>query len=114
MTCLSNAKTYSFSYLKKLFDRILNTGIYPEEWSKGIVIPVCKKGDSSDAGNFRPITLLSHLAKLFTAILNNRLLKWCKSNDLLTDAQFGFKPGYSTVDAIFALHSIVSEYLNSK
>ena len=99
---------------KKLFDHILSTGIYPEEWSKGIVIPVFKKGDSSDAGNYRPITLISHLAKLFTAILNNRLLKWCKTNGCLTDAQFGFKPGYSTVDAVFALHSIISDFLSRK
>ena len=40
--------------------------MYPEEWSKGIVIPVYKKCDISDAGNYRPITLISHLAKLFT------------------------------------------------
>ena len=36
---------------KKLFDHILFTGMYPEEWSKGIVIPVYKKGDASEAGN---------------------------------------------------------------
>ena len=95
---------------KKLFDHILFTGMYPEEWS----IPVYKKGDDSETGNYRPITLLSHLAKLFTAILNSRLLNWCTINNCLTDAQFGFKPGYSTVDAVFALHSIVSEFLSSK
>ena len=38
----------------------------------------------------------------------------CKSSDCLTDAQFGFKPGYSTVDAVFALHSIISDFLSRK
>ena len=100
--------------LKKLFNHILNTGLYPEEWSKGIVIPLYKKGDGSDAGNYRPITLISHLAKLFTSVLNRRLLKWCEANNCLTDAQFGFRPGHSTCDAIFALQSLISEYLCKK
>ena len=74
LDCLLNemfikCKDVFIPILKKLFDHILNTGIYPEEWSKGAVIPVYKKGDSSDAGNYRPITLISHLAKLFTAII---------------------------------------------
>ena len=119
LDCLLNemfikCKDVFIPIFKKLFDHILNTGIYPEEWSKGAVIPVYKKGDSSDAGNYRPITLISHLAKLFTAIINTRLLKWCETNDCLTDAQFGFRPGYSTVDAVFALHSIVSDFLSRK
>ena len=99
---------------KKLFDHILCTGMYTEEWSKGIVIPVYKKGDASEAGNNRPIKPLNHLAKLFTAILNNRLLKWCTINNCLTDAQFGFKPRYSTVDTVFALYPIVSEFFSRK
>ena len=51
--------------LTKLLNHILSTGLYPEEWSKGIVVPIYKKGDGSDVGNYRPITLISHLAKLF-------------------------------------------------
>ena len=60
--------------LSKLFNHILSTGLYPEEWSKGIVVPMYKKCDGSDAGNYRPITLINHLAKLFTSVLNRRLL----------------------------------------
>ena len=117
--CLLNAmfikcKDIFIPIFKKLFDHILFTGMFPEERSKGIVIPVYKKGDASEAGNYRPITLRSHLAKLFTTILNSRLLKWCTINNCLTDAQLGFKPGYSSVDAVFALHSIVSVFLSRK
>ena len=88
--------------------------MYPEDWSKEIVIPVYKKGDGSDAGNYRPITLISHLAKLFTSVLNRRLLKWCENSCCLTDAQFGFNPGYSTVDGLFVLQSPISEFLSKK
>ena len=54
------------------------------------------------------------MCKLFTSILNKRLLEWSKHNDVITDAQFGFKPNYGTRDAIFALHSIISNTLCKK
>ena len=38
-------------------------------------------------------------------------MKWSEDNSVLTDAQFGFRPGYGTRDAIFALHSIISKSL---
>ena len=47
-------------------------------------------------------------------MLNQRLLKWCERNSCLTDAQFGFKLGYSTVDAIFVPKSLISEFLSKK
>jgi uncharacterized membrane protein len=46
---------------------------------------------SSDPNNFRGISLGSCLAKLFTNIINNRLIEWSKTYDTITDAQFGFK-----------------------
>ena len=47
-------------------------------------------------------------------MLNRRLLKWCETKNCLTDALFGFRPGHSTCDAIFALHSLIVEYLSKK
>jgi hypothetical protein len=80
----------------------------------GIIIPVFKKGQTDDPGNYRPITLMNHIAKLFTSVLNTRLLHWSKDNDVITDAQMGFKPGYGTTDAIFVLQSIISRYVADK
>ena len=51
---------------------------------------------------------------MFTATLNTRLLKWCEKTDCLTNAQFGFKPGYSTMDAVFSLHSIINDFQRRK
>jgi hypothetical protein len=62
-------------------------------------------------GNYRGISLVSHIGKLFTSTINTRLMKWSEDNSVLTDAQFGFRPGYDTHDAIFALHSIISKSL---
>ena len=65
-----------------------------------MIIPVFKKGDINDLNNCISIMLVSNLAKLFTAVLNQKLIKWSQNNDIITDAQFGFRPGYATVDAI--------------
>ena len=82
--------------------------IFPELWVKFIIIPIFKKGDVNDTGNYRRISLLSHVGKLFTSLINSRLVKWSEENDILTDAQFGFRPGLRTTVAIFALHSLIS------
>ncbi|MCG7875528.1 MAG: reverse transcriptase family protein, partial [Candidatus Thiodiazotropha endolucinida] len=98
-------------YLCDLFNAILNSGYFPEQWTEGIIIPLHKKGDKQCASNYRGITLLSCLSKIFTSVLNNRLEKFCKTNDTISDAQFGFRKGRSTVDAMFALLSTVQNYL---
>lgn len=61
--------------------------------------------------NYRGISLVSHVGKLFTSVIQTRLMKRCKENSILTDAQFGFILGYGTMDAIFALHSVIAKFL---
>jgi hypothetical protein len=51
--------------------------------------------------------ILSTPGDLFPSTINTRLMKWSEDNSVLTDAQFGFRPGYGTHDVIFALHSIM-------
>ncbi|ESO92711.1 hypothetical protein LOTGIDRAFT_70291, partial [Lottia gigantea] len=48
-------------------------GCFPDEWSEAIIVPVYKKGSINDVQNYRGISLVSCLSKIFTCILNNRL-----------------------------------------
>lgn len=58
----------------ELFNLIFNSGIVPEEWLIGLEKPIYKgKGDRSHRENYRPVTLLSCLGKLFISILCDRL-----------------------------------------
>jgi hypothetical protein len=50
----------------------------------------------------------------FTSILNSRLLDWEKDHNILSDAQYGFRSGLSTIDAIFVLQSLINTKLGSK
>ena len=52
------------------------------------------------------------LKTLFTAVLNKRIVTFCKDNNVISDAQFGFQKGKSTVDAMFILTTLIQKYLN--
>ena len=99
----------------KIFNRILDTGNIPDDWLTGIVLPLYKnKGDPLDPDNYRGITLLSCLSKLFTSIINSRLVKFADSLNLLNENQAGFRNGYSTVDHIFLLKNVIDLFITNK
>ncbi len=101
------------AHLCDLFNAILESGFFPDKWIEGVIVPVHKKGDTKNAQNYRGITLVSCFSKLFTTILNKRIETFCENNNVISDAQFGFRKGKSTVDAIFILHSVIQHYLNN-
>ena len=97
---------------ENLFNIILDTGCFPEQWSTGTISPIYKnKGDRLTPQNYRPITILSCLGKLFTTILNGRLNGYL--GDLLSENQAGFRKHYSTLDNIFSMHAL-TELLKSQ
>jgi len=101
-------------FLTKLFNVIFERGIYPEEWSKAIIIPLHKKGNLNDVDNYRGISLLSIISTCYTSILNTRLYTWLESNNLISECQAGFRRKYSTVDQIFTLYAVIQSQINKK
>ena len=96
-----------------VFNLVLDCGIIPESWSSGISKPVYKnKGNPSDPDNFRAITLISCVGKLFTSILNSRLNFFANDLNIISENQAGFRKGYSTVDNIFVLHALIDLYFS--
>ena len=81
-------------------------------WSCGIIVPIHKKGDTKCTGNYRGITLLPVLAKLFTSIMANRLQEWAEEENKLPINQFGFRPNHRTTDAIFVIQSLIEQSKN--
>ena len=110
-------KTTSHIFLplyESFFNTILDTGFFPEQWSTGCIHPIYKnKGDRTSPQNYRPITILSCLRKLFTAILNTRLDQYLEENIILLENQAGFRKQYSTLDHIFTLYAL-NEILKSR
>ena len=90
-----------------LFNKLYEIGYFPMEWSTGVIVPIYKKGDKMKPENYRGITLTSTLSKMFTYLLNQRLGQWCENNNILSEAQFAYKAGYGTTDAIFVLRMLL-------
>ena len=99
----------------KLFNVILDSGIIPSDWTIGIIKPLYKnKGDINDINNYRGITLLSCLGKLFTSVINTRLYAYLTNANILGNEQVGFRAKHSTLDHIFALHILTNYYIARK
>lgn len=95
-----------------LFNNVFQSGFFPKIWSDGIIVPIHKNGSKSHVGNYRGITLLSTLGKLFTRVLNNRLTFWSDTYGIISDTQAGFRSGRGTTDNVFILQSMINTLLN--
>ena len=89
--------------LADLFNKCISIGYFPDILKIAEVIPVHKKGDSKDPNNFRPISILSVLSKIYERFLYNELLSHCERLHILNPNQFGFRRGICTNTAIAKL-----------
>ena len=96
--------------LTNLFNYSIQTEIFPTEWKVAKIIPLHKSGPKNLADNYRPISILSAISKIFEKILHKQLLAYLNNNNLISKHQFGFRPMHSTADAL--LHSTNEWYRN--
>lgn len=94
--------------LLNLFNEILIQKTIPLEWEKTVVTLLYKKGDPKNIGNYRPISLLQGLYKVFTGMLLKRLRIILDFNQPIEQA--GFRPKFSTMDHIFTISQIIERY----
>lgn len=78
-----------------------------DDWSKGMIFPIYKDDEARDPLNYRGITLLSIVGKVYTSILNDRLIQWCEKNNILVEEQGGFRPKRGCPDQIFNLTELL-------
>ena len=101
------------SKLTCLFIAVFRSSHFSLSWQTGWIVPLHKKGDTDDVNNYRGITLLSTLGKLFTRILNNRLIFWSSTYHIISDVKSVFCKGCSTLDNLFILQSIIDSSLEN-
>ena len=101
-------------YLELLFNSLFDRSYFPEDWAIGVIVPLHKKGSRNDVNNYRGITLLSVFSKIFVSIIHTRLLFSSDTLDNIREEQAGFRSGYSTIDNIFILQSIIDRYIQRK
>lgn len=100
--------------LTHIINLSLATGLFPLKLKISMVKPIHKKGDKKHIGNYRPISLLPVISKVFEKIIYERLINFLDRYKILTDQQNGFRKKMSTIRAIYQLLSKTLESLNSK
>lgn len=86
--------------LCSIFNRSINSGVFPDEWKCCKVIPLFKQGARSDLNNYRPISIIPVVAKVFERIIYDQIYDYLTKNGLLSDQQSGFRSLHSTVTAL--------------
>jgi len=87
---------------------------WPEEWKKGIVIPIRKKGQGRLVEDYRGVTVMPTLYKIYTTALAERLREEVEGREILPPSQTGFRKGMGTMDNIFVLNYLINRQIGKK
>ena len=88
---LQNFRDVIAPILQVIFQRSLNTGRVLKDWSTAYVYPLIKKGDTSLASNYRPISLTSILCKVLEHVVTTNIVSHMDKYNLLYDIKHGFR-----------------------
>lgn len=102
------------SPLTKLINLSFQSGIIPAPFKIAKVIPIFKKGDPSCQSNYRPISILPALSKIFEKLFLVQITNFLEKHNLLSENQFGFRKGKSTTKAVVEFVSMVVEGLDGR
>ena len=91
-----------------MFNFVFDKGVWPERWGTGIIFPLHKHDSRLNPSNYRPITLLSVVGKLFGVVVNARLSAFSEATGSLSDEQGGFRPKRGTPDQVFLLREVLA------
>ena len=97
-----------------LFNGIFKNTQKIDQWSVGLISPIFKAGDKMFPGNYRGISVISCLGKLYTSVLNLRLKKYVIEKNILSKEQLGFVEGNRTSDAHIILDNLLQHYCHKE
>ena len=90
-------------FLSFIFNKCIALGIYPSLLKVAKVIPLYKKGPKDECANYRPISLLMHINKVFEKLIHSRMYSFLEKHKILNQNQYGFRKNSSTAFAIYDL-----------
>jgi hypothetical protein len=94
--------------LVEMFNKIKRGKGFPEDWKIAVICPVYKgRGKRGEPGNYRGISLLLVLCKIYSGILAGRLRDWLLNNKILSRFQAGFMKDKRATDNIFVIKTTV-------
>ncbi|XP_039291204.1 uncharacterized protein LOC120352928 [Nilaparvata lugens] len=88
--------------------------VFPSQLKISKTVPVFKKGDRHDPTNYRPISILPIISKIFEILIAEQLLAYCDQCGLFATTQFGFRKNRSTTDAVDFLLSKIFDCFEAR
>ena len=98
--------------LSKIINDSFSSGIHPEKLKIVNVIPVFKKGSRLQVSNYRPISLLSNINKIFEKVMHRRMTEFLEFHKKIYIRQFGFRSKHSTTHALIDITNKIKEALD--
>lgn len=89
-------------------------GGWPEEWKEGVIIPIVKKGEGERVEEYRRVTLMPTLYKIYAMILAGRLKRDLEEKGTMPHNQTGFRKGMGVIDNIYVLNYLVNRQVEKK
>ena len=99
---LKDSSDICVSYLTYIYNCSLLSGIFPDDWKLAKVSPIYKSGNKQECGNYRPISVLSVVAKIFEKLVCGQLNCYFKKHQILTKFQSCFRKGHSTTSSLLS------------
>lgn len=110
---LKNLPQKAIVYITKIFNGCFVLGYFPKIWKNAKIIPLKKPGkDNTSPTNYRPVSLLPAIGKMFESIIYSRLLH--ATGQFLIQEQFGFRATHSTTQQLARVCEHISHHLNLK
>ena len=110
---LKHSTTKLREAILKLFNLILFSGHFPEQWKVGHSTPIHKKGDKLKPDNYRGITQGRNLGTLFCAILNNIITQFIQNNNIINSSQIRFSQNNTPTVHIYTSHTLIEEHVQN-
>lgn len=93
--------------LTHIINLSIEAGEVPNDMKNARVVPIYKKNSKTEAGNYRPVSILSVVSKIFERIMYDQLEKYIKDESLLYEFQSGFRPSFSTDTCLIHLSDFI-------
>ena len=97
-------------WVAKVYNIVWREGVAPSDWMNVLIVPVYKKGSRLDCTNYKGISLMSVVGKVFAQVLNVRVKRL--TVDKVMNEQGGFRAGRGCIHQIFAVKQIVEKTID--
>ena len=111
---LKNHKDIFSNLLTTLINKSFIEGTFPELLKLANLIPIYKKKEKIFCNNYRPISLLSNLNKIYEKAFHRRIYEFFEENDLFYQHQFGFRKKHSTDHALLSITENIKNKIDNK